>query len=227
MHDKSQFFTFFPTQAVINYMDFYINQEASGYDCFSRAAGGAIPERARQLMKDDHSPDTVSRVCRILDDTIEEGGEKDTQFLYFTRYFLPYFSNLMVGEFFDVVEEEKVFLARGDDTITYDQLEAAWNVIRDPSVKFAAEMGIDIWQELYGVVNNDHNVGPKVFDIISHGKNADMYRDIIFDAAAASDNYIIPALVNIFLDAYEEFTTENPSNGLDADDEDEDDYDMA
>lgn len=207
MFDMRTFFTFTPDQTMVDYMRYYINQPESPYYCFSNEAGGAMPEEVLVAMNRDPSPATVSRICSILDATIEVGGEQRAQFINFETYFLPYFDGLMVGEFFDDYEEASVFLARGDDTITYDQLYVAHSVAAShgcPSVKFAAEMAIDIWQELYGVIDDGavHFVGGDICDFISHSEYTDMYRSIIFDAAAASDNYIIPALVNIFTHAH-------------------------
>lgn len=204
MADVRAFFTFTPDQIMVDYMRYYINQPDSPYYCFSNEAGSAMPEEVLDAMNRDPSPATVSRICRILDATIEEGGEQRAQFSNFERYFLPYFEGLMVGEFFDDFEEASVFLARGEDTITYDQLYAAYVETAEPAVKFAAEMGIDIWQGLYGVQDgeNVHFIGEDIYDIISHSEYTEMYRNIIFDAAAACDDYIIPALVNIFTHAY-------------------------
>lgn len=227
MNDDRQFFTFVPTQPVVKYIDFYINQESSSYDCFSSEAGRDIMQHARQLMMEDPSPETVSQICHLLDEELQQSEEAKDQFSNFKRYFLPYFSNLMEGEFFDDIEEETVFLARGDDTITYDQLRAAWKDIRDPTVKYAAEMGIDMWQDLYSGEKNDHFIGDTVYDFISYGEHADTYRNIIFDAAAASDDYIIPALVNIFIHAYNDVCGYNASADPTIDDFDEDnDYIM-
>lgn len=203
MFDVGNFLEFTPNQLFAEYIKFYTEQAQSAYDCFSKQRGGEIPARAIEIIHQDTNPQNAQAVCDILNRVICDNNEYEKQFNNFKLFFLPYFENLS-DEFYGNREEEDVFLAFGYDVITYDQLYNAYFILINSYHRFAAEMGIDIWHKTFdinGTVDGNSTTGDDIYKIISFGEDSDYYQWVIFEAAKLSDEFIIPALINVFFHA--------------------------
>lgn len=206
MIDIEDFFVFKPNQLFADFMKFNTKQKYSAYICLSDEYGNKVPEQAVNLMNNETTPNAAEEAAAIIDEAIRANKEEGKQFSTFVDYFLRLFEGLGA----QYLEEDDVFFSNGGQTITYTQIRDAYIChLPSPSIKFAAEMFLDMSYNTFGIPKSidpedtRYDLKQDFIAVMTYSKYRNKYKEAIFRAASENIEYIIPTLINIMLHVYE------------------------
>lgn len=223
MFPIEDFFAFTLTQLFAEYMQYNLMKSKELYGDEQGEINDGSYARAVNMLNDEVTPNTAQEACYVMDEYIQDTDNGDVQYEKFIEHFLPFFNNL--GEALDEEERNFVFMKYKGQVVTCDDIDEAYLYsFNNPAVKFAAEMGIDMYYNNFGkneIINNKkYDLGQDLMNAISFSDNTELYTKAIFQAARQNEKYLIPTLVNIVFHAYET-VKEIRSNEM-HDDEEED-----